>query len=219
MQNAAGGVLSSVLSVNYFSCIDGTGTSRVSDFKFGTINADNFQILTNSYLWYNSSAHSSGTGDFTFVVNVTVPGPNYATEGTVITLDVPFGFWNTATSTLTPYNVELANIAPTITQWPNIPGNVYEIVGGPTAPIASWQRMLAVNGSNTSGPYENEGLSWDIIVGNNEGYLSIDPIPYAPEALLKASAGAVFDERTVIIRVTDPGYLTNTVSFKLKGVV
>ena len=219
VQNAAGGVLSSVLSVNYFSCIDGTGTSRVSDFKFGTINADNFQILTNSYLWYNSSAHSSGTGDFTFVVNVTVPGPNYATEGTVITLDVPFGFWNTATSTLIPYNVELANIAPTITQWPNIPGNVYEIVGGPTAPIASWQRMLAVNGSNTSGPYENEGLSWDIIVGNNEGYLSIDPIPYAPEALLKASAGAVFDERTVIIRVTDPGYLTNTVSFKLKGVV
>jgi hypothetical protein len=212
VQNAAGGILSlgDILSVNAFSCRDGTGTLRHTDFKFGTISTNYFQLLTNAYFWYSNAAHTTGAETFTFEVNLTVKAASFTVDGAVITTTVPFGFWNTATSTLAPYEISLGNISPTIVTWPSLP-QTYDIQ--PT--VANPQlALLAYNGSNIFGGYKFEGLSWSITAGNSEGYLYFDTTT-TPNVAQLMTTDALPSPRTITVRVMDEGYLTNSVSFDI----
>jgi len=129
--NASGGVLS--IGPNTFSLstvFDGDAQSRINDFTL-VQNGEGFDIDTASYFVYNSDAVTAE--NYTFFVDATVPGENYAVDGLFVTRTIEITGKH-----------RLSNAAPTVA---GIAGLINAVSTG-----GQFSLVSAVNGSYSPTP-------------------------------------------------------------------
>ena len=150
-------------------------TNKFTVERIGTSDDYRIKTATDKYFYYGYDATTAE--NYTFNIRATIGSPPVS-------------------QLFALSQNQLANVAPTITNKPTSP------ISKSTGDIDVYD-FNGVNGSNTSGPYSGDGLTWSV-TGNPE--FSITSM-----GLLRNEAGTAEGDYTLTVKLTDPAGATDTV--------